>query len=172
MIQSYTLSDCVNNNICDNGNKVKCQVHNELPIDHKYKYGSIIANDSIPKQKYYDKFKYYYKYSTLLKPYKLPFSSNTSNEQWQNDSTTNYGCKPYNCPQSVLLIRHTPVKYNNIENVKLSGSNNFTKYHKKNNVNGYFTSYDSLEQREISWNSDRNDSWKSQLFNEKCKYIN
>jgi len=166
MVQSYTLSDCVNNNICDNGNKVKCQVHNKLPIDHKYKYGSIIANHH--GNEYYDKFKYYYKYSTLLKPNKLPFSSNTSNEQWQNDSTTNYGCKPYNCPQSVLLIRNTPVKYNNIENGKLSGSNNFTKYHIKNNlnvnVNGYFTSYDSLEHRD--------NSWTSQLFNEKCKYNN
>lgn len=162
MVQPYTLSDCVNNNICDNGNKVKCQVHNELPSHKKYKYGSIIHNHH--GNGYYDKFKYNYKYSTLLKTDKHQFNSNTSNEQWQNDSTTNYGCKPYNCPQSVLLIRHNPVKFINNKYGEPSGSNNVNKYHKKNNVNGYLTSYDSLKHRD--------NSWKSQLFNEKCNYIN
>lgn len=146
MKYTYTLSNCDTKNICNNGIQLKCPKHKSGPINNT---------------------NHHYRYSTLLMDNKLQFKSNTNNNPWQNSSTTNYGCKPYNCPQSVLLIKDNPVQYTHLDKKKLSGANRYvSKYHYTDTVNGYATEYDLLKNRDLY------DSWSSQLLDEKCKHTN
>lgn len=160
MVNLNTFSNCSNTNICNNGIKKRCQIHNNIPIDYKYKYGLIIYNEK--KKNYYDNIKYQYKNSTLLNQHKHELNSKISNQQSQHYSTTNYGCKPYNCPQNILLIRSEPVKYfnSNHKHKEILQSNKFNKVHH------------SLERKNNNLLEKTNNLWTSQLFNEKCTYNN
>ena len=160
---NHTYSNCENKEICNNAIQVKCPKYENGPINNTY---------------------HEYRYSTLIKHHKPKFSSNTNSNLWQDSSTTNYACKPYNCPQSILLIKDTPVTYKKLDNQNkfiqnelfncsnsnrdniMCGANRYVhKYHHKDSVNGYITKYDMLKNRDKK-------NWNSQLFDEKCNLTN
>lgn len=147
LYNSIHKEKCIDNNICNNEIKVKCPMYETRPIS--------------------DRTTHHYKHSTLLQPDKQPFTSNTTNNQWQTSSTTNYGCKPYNCPPSILLIKNNNIAYQGKPYGSPSGANRYvSKYHYRDNKNGYATKYDLLKTRSID------NSWSSQLLNKNCKYTN